>query len=320
MLKVRLGWLPLIQLLIASLLLAGGAWLHADSVYGEKVLRASAVLKPHTVRPLPALPFTFPDGSRKLFPGQRMVALYGTPGAPVLGALGQQGTMATIHRVKNLSRQYQPYSKERILPTLEIIATIASAFPTENNDYSRPVSPQVLQTWITAAREAGVYVVLDLQPGRTDFLTQARQLRPLLLQPNVGLALDPEWRLKPQQVPLVQIGTVSIGEVNAVNNWLAALTRQNHLPQKLFLLHQFRLDMLPLRHNLDTSHPELAYAIQMDGQGSQSEKQHTWHAILHTPPTNTKFGWKNFYHKDTRLLTPAETMQITPKPWYVSYQ
>jgi hypothetical protein len=248
------------------------------------------------------------------------VALYGVPDVPVLGSLGRQNLPASIKRVQKLSRQYQPLMQERALPTFEIIATVASAFPTKNHDYSHEIEQATLQRWITAARKAGIYVVLDLQPGRTDFLTQAKQLKPLLVQPNVGLALDPEWRLKTHQVPLAQIGVVPIAEVNATANWLAALTHTNHLPQKLFLLHQFRTDMLPGRKHLNTTHPELAYAIQMDGQGAQSEKRDTWHAILQHPPTHVKFGWKNFYQKDETLLSPAQTMKIRPKPWYVSYQ
>jgi hypothetical protein len=101
---------------------------------------------------------------------------------------------------------------------------------------------------------------------------------------------------------------------------LAALTHRLNLPQKLFLLHQFRNDMLPGREQLVTTHPELAYTIQMDGQGALAEKQDTWGAILRHPPIHTKFGWKNFYAKDTSLLTPAQTMAIQPQPWYVSYQ
>ena len=53
---------------------------------------------------------------------------------------------------------------------------------------------------VEAAAEHGVYVVLDLQPGRQDFLSQAQQYQELLELPNVGLALDPEWRLGPDQV------------------------------------------------------------------------------------------------------------------------
>ena len=48
----------------------------------------------------------------------------------------------------------------------------------------------------------GFYVVLDLQPGRASLLDQARTYEPLLAMPNVGLALDAEWKLQPGQVPL----------------------------------------------------------------------------------------------------------------------
>ena len=41
-----------------------------------------------------------------------------------------------------------------------------------------------------------MYVVLDLQPGRSNFLDQAKLYEPLLRLPHVGLALDPEWRLR----------------------------------------------------------------------------------------------------------------------------
>src|SRR5437868_5752771 len=89
-------------------------------------------------------------------------------------ALGEQPIDETIARVKQLAAAYQPYATEHILPTLEIITTIASASPTDNGDYSREVAMADLQPWITAARDAGVYVVLDLQPGRSNFLSQAQ--------------------------------------------------------------------------------------------------------------------------------------------------
>lgn len=265
-------------------------------------------------------PYEFPNGGRTLLPSYRMIALYGTPDSPVLGALGQQSIDQTITRVKQLAAEYQPYASEHILPTLEIITTIASASPTDNGDYSREVAASELQPWITAARQAGVYVVLDLQPGRSDFLTQAQAYELLLEQPNVGLALDPEWRLGPSQVPLEQIGSVDINEVNAVDDWLSALVDRARLPQKLFLLHEFRLSMIPDRMLLRTTHTNLAYIIQMDGQGLQSTKQDTWRTIIDAPPPGVAFGWKNFYAKDEPVLDPAATMAINPKPWYVSYQ
>lgn len=267
-----------------------------------------------------APPFTFPDGGRQIFPAYRLVALYGTPGNPALGALGEQSAEASITRVKQLAAQYQPLMTEHTMPALEMIATVASATPTDNNDYSQEVPVSTLQPWVQAARQAGVYVVLDLQSGRSDFLTQAKEYQSLLEQPNVGLALDPEWRLGPNQVPIVQIGTVNITEVNQTLQWLSDLTAKDKLPQKLVVLHQFRLDMIQGREQLDTSHTNLAYVIQMDGNGTQSEKQSTWQTITANAPANVHFGWKNFYKVDSPMLNPAQTMAVTPKPWYVSYQ
>lgn len=163
-------------------------------------------------------------------------------------------------------------------------------------------------------------MVLDLQPGRDNFLNQVQAYQQLLQEPNVGLALDPEWRLAPNELPLGQIGSVGIEEVNQTNRWLAQLTKDYKLPQKLFLVHQFSLAMLPSREQLDTAHSELAYVVQMDGQGSQEQKLASWQAITVNPEPVAYFGWKNFYANDTPLRTPQETMQLSPKPWYVSYQ
>ncbi len=268
----------------------------------------------------PPKPFTFPGGGRVLASTYRFVALYGSPDSPVLGVLGEQSLPDTITRVQSTAKDYQPLSPIPVYPTFEIITTVASASATENGDYSREVDPNLIKPWIESARNAGVYVVLDLQPGRTDFLTQAKEYESFLKEPNVGLALDPEWRLKSNQVPLVQIGSVESAEVNGVADWLATLVITNDLPQKLFVLHQFRLDMVTDRDNLNTTHPELAYIIQMDGQGSQPQKADTYAAVTANPPPAVEFGWKNFYQKDTPTLDPAGTMQLNPQPWYISYQ
>ena len=107
-----------------------------------------------------------------------------------------------------------------------------------------PVTRDEIQPWLDAARAAGAYLLLDLQPGRTDFLTDARRYEELLREPDVGLALDPEWRLGPDQRHLEQVGSVDASEVNAVSAWLAGIVREEGLPQKLFVLHQFQLRMV----------------------------------------------------------------------------
>ncbi len=262
-----------------------------------------------------------PGGGQLVLPGKRYVALYGAAGTGALGVLGEQGPADAVARAKAQAAEYQPYSDEPVIPMFELIATVAAGSTGPDGDYSSEVPVETLQPWIDAARDAGVYVVIDLQPGRPDFLTQAKRYESVLAQPGVGLALDPEWRLGPGQVPLKQIGSVSAAEVDATTDWLAGVVREKGLPQKMLVLHQFRLSMIQDRASLDMDHPELAMLVHADGQGGQPDKQATWRALHADAPAGLAWGWKNFIDEDTPMLTPEQTMRdVSPVPDLVTYQ
>ncbi|MGY1593074.1 hypothetical protein ACI79D_13930 [Geodermatophilus sp. SYSU D00708] len=263
-----------------------------------------------------------PGGGQLLFPEHFLVALYGHPGSGALGVLGEQDPQASVERARQHAAPYEGLVPDAtVVPAFEVIATVASEFAGPDGNYSTEADVEQLRPWVEAAGEAGLYVVLDLQPGRTDFVTQAEQYRSLLELPYVGLALDPEWRLAPGQVHLTQIGSVSVDEVNQVVTWLADLTRDNALPQKLLVLHQFQVRMIPERERLDTSRDELAVLVHADGQGSQGDKQATWQALRQTDPDAVWWGWKNFYDEDAPMLSPEETIaQVNPRPQLISYQ
>ena len=178
----------------------------------------------------------------------------------------------------------------------------------------------MLRPWVKRASAAGMYIVLDLQAGKASLLTQAKKYEGFLDRPNVGLALDPEWKLQPGQRPLRQIGSVDAREINSVSNWLADLTARHHLPQKLLVLHQFRLAMIGNENSVDTRHDNLAIVIHMDGQGTPTDKQQTWQGVTGAAPRRVFFGWKNFYAKDHPMLGPRQTMARIPMPVMISYQ
>lgn len=271
-------------------------------------------------RPAVAPVAELPGGGTTIFPDKTYVALYGYPGTRALGVLGEQGTAATVKRAKAMAAKYRPHTKRTVVPALEIIATIAAGSAGSDRNYSTEAPISRLRPLVDAAGESGVYVVLDLQPGRASLLSQAKLYQELLQEPHVGLALDPEWKLTAKQKPLRQIGSVHVDEINEVADWLATLTRVSGLPQKMLLLHQFQTRMIRHRSALETGHPELAIAIQMDGQGGQSAKRGTWAAIRRNAPDGVVFGWKNFHDEDHPMLGPKATMRIKPQPRWVSYQ
>ena len=250
---------------------------------------------------------------------RRLVAMYGHPTTPRLGVLGEQDPEEGVERLATIAAGYGA-DNARVLPTFEIIATVASAEAGKDGDYSAATRRDVIRPWIQTAADNGIYVVLDLQPGRTDFLTQAKLYEEFLRLPHVGLALDPEWRLKPHQVHLQQIGTVDAAEVNRVASWLAEIVREEALPQKLLIVHQFRHSMITNRARIHTP-PELAVVIQMDGQGTQEVKHHTWNSLTRDSENPLfRWGWKNFYDEDHPIATPAQVLELTPVPVFVSYQ
>lgn len=262
--------------------------------------------------------FELPGGGLLLFPGRRLVALYGNPLTPLLGALGEQAPDEGVDRIRELAVDYAADGIP-VVPTFEIIATVASAVPGDDGDYSEETDIEVIRPWVETARQRGAYVILDLQSGRTDFLTQAQRYEELLLEPHVGLALDPEWRLEPDQVHLRQIGRVDATEINAVAEWLATLVRDNALPQKLLVLHQFNLEMITGRDRIITP-PELAVTIQMDGEGPPGAKQVTWDVLTDSDADRFWWGWKNFFDEDAPMPGPGFVLDREPTVHLVSFQ
>lgn len=262
-----------------------------------------------------------PGGGQLVLPGKTYVALYGTPSTGSLGVLGEQPIEQTITRAEEHASWYSSLIDEPVVPTHEIIVTVASSGAGADGNYSNELPISEVEPLVDLAQEHGHYVVLDLQPGRTDFRTQAELYEDLLLRPNVGLALDPEWRIGPDEQHLVRIGHVEASEVNDVVDYLADLTREHQLPQKVLVLHMFQGRMIPDVEQVDQTRDEVAVLIHADGQGGQGDKQATWQALHQHAPSFTHWGWKNFYDEDAPMLSAEETMRlVVPTPDFISYQ
>ena len=106
---------------------------------------------------------------------------------------------------------------------MELIAVVAAAHPGPGDRYNLRQPDSVIRRYLKAARKAKTLLILDIQPGRSDFFTETKRLRKWLKEPDVGLALDPEWRMGPGQVPGQVIGSVGSREVNATTAWLDQL-------------------------------------------------------------------------------------------------
>jgi hypothetical protein len=268
-------------------------------------------------RQAPPPPPELPRGGRRIFPDFRVVGFYGNPREEQLGALGI-GTPAEMRR--RLVSQMRGYRRETrpVLPMYELISTIVSATPGENGDYTIHMPNSMIRRYLRAAREAKALLVLDIQPGQADFLSETRRLRRWLREPDVGIALDPEWRMAPGEVPGQVIGSVTAQEVNRVSAYVADIVRRHRLPEKLFLVHQFTPDMIEGKEQV-RRRPGLAVTMNVDGFGSQAQKLDKWRAFT-SEAVRFHDGFKLFYEEDTDLMSPGEVMRMRPRPDLVVYE
>ncbi|MEJ5998730.1 MBL fold metallo-hydrolase [Corynebacterium sp. H130] len=308
---------------------------HADPRYSDATVKATAGLEGQPILALGDDFGTSEELTRRIrsaqtapqqigggglvFPGRRMVALYGHPSGPALGVMGEMPPKEAAAEAKKRAAEYQPYSPEPVIPAFEIIATVAASQPGGDGDYSNESTVEELTPYVDAMTEAGGYVFLDLQPGRASLLEQAKRYEELLKRPNVGLALDPEWKLGPEGKPLQDVGHVDAAEVNEVSNWLATVTKENNLPQKPLIVHQFQEQMIRNRDQL-AYHDELAMVIHVDGHGTEAEKMQTWDMVRAGLDPRIFLAWKNFHDEDKPMFSPEQTMETDPKPWLVTFQ
>jgi hypothetical protein len=247
------------------------------------------------------------------------VALYGHPGSSTLGALGEQGVDAAVERARRVAEPYAAFGRP-VVPTFEIITTVASSSAGADGDYSNEFPASKFQPWIDAAAAARMHVLLDLQPGRSTFPSQAAEIEGLLAQRHVSLALDPEWRVGPTQTPGGgRIGTVDGSEVNATIDFLDGIVRRYGLPPKMLVVHQFTPSMVTNRSVIRGT-ARIQVVFQMDGFGSLELKRGSWDRMVADLPPGVLTGWKNFYDEDRPTPTPAQTLDNAPTPVYVSYQ
>lgn len=102
---------------------------------------------------------------------------------------------------------------------------------------------------------------------------------------------------------------MTAAEINSVSEWLAGFVREEALPQKLFLLHQFRFSMITERETIQAP-PELAVVIQMDCQGPLPSKYETY-AVL-TAGTEVRCGAGAGRTSTTRTLQPPLRRRRSP--------
>jgi hypothetical protein len=305
------GGLAVVAALLALTACTPSGATEADDTSPSPAVTSSASATPAVEHRPKVAPL--PDGSRKLFPGHRIVAYYGEAGTSSLGVLGSASADGIWPRLAHQAEAYERHGI-RVLPAYELITYVATG---GGPKATLRESDAVIDRYARAAKRHHGLLILDIQPGHTDFLQDAKSLRRWLRLPYVGLALDPEWKLYPGEEPLEGIGHTNAAVVNRVSDWLNKLTVREHLPRKLLLLHEFTVDMV--RHKQDVERRKhVAIVFNVDGFGSRAGKLAKYQRF--TRHHRFPMGLKLFYDDDVDLMPPQRVLRLHPKPVVIDYQ
>ncbi len=264
-------------------------------------------------------PAELPRGGRSIFPGWRVVAFYGAPQDRELGVLGSARPERVLRRLAGQAAPYRGGGRP-VLPALELISTIVQSDPGEDGDHAAPQDPSVIRRYLRAARRRDMLLILDIQPGYASFLDEVKALRPFLKEPDVSIALDPEWSMEPPELPGQVIGSTDAETINGVSRYLSRLVRENDLPEKLLVVHRFTDDMIEDESRL-REFPGVALTVNVDGFGTRAAKRSKYADFTRGRRGRARHnGFKLFYEEDTNLLRPAQVLRLRPAPELVVYE
>jgi hypothetical protein len=290
--------------------------LPATEQLAERPAAAAVTPKPTPSAPPPA---QLPRGGRRIFPAHQLVAFVGAPGSPALGPLDSH----LDERARRLERLATSYRAGRVsLPVMELIVVTAQGAAGRDGKYRSRIDPEQIDKYLAVARKYRMLLMLDVQPGRADPLDEVRRLEPWLRQPDVGLAVDPEWQVGAGQVPGRVFGRTTGRELNSIAAYLSTLVTRYRLPEKLFVFHQLAKPIVRDEASVRPS-PGVTTVKSVDGIGSRAQKLATYRGLTAKLPTGVHSGFKLFYQEDTRhgaLMTPAQVLAVRPRPEVVIYE
>ena len=262
-----------------------------------------------------------PRGGREVFPRYRLVGFSGAPGSAAFGRLGVGDLDDRVAEIEKVARNYR--AGREVLPVLELIAVVVQRYPGRDGLYRTPIGDDVIRRYLDAARRHRALLLLNIQPGRASFVDEVRALERWLREPDVGLALDPEWAVRPGQTPGRVFGSTTGAVIDQVSSYVDGIVRTNGLPQKVLVVHQLNPGIVRGFEKV-RERDGVVVIKSVDGIGSAGAKITTWKRLVKNLPSALHPGFKLFFDEDTegglKLMTPSQVLALRPQPEYELYE
>lgn len=249
-----------------------------------------------------------------------ILAFYGSPLSKRMGILGVYPIDELHKRLMELGQEYDDLNGSRGLK-LAFYIIYGTVWPEGEIGLLRE---SILKEYIEYALQNNILVFLDHQIGKYGVVDSLKKMLPYLRYPNVHLALDPEWRTT---MPMKEIGSVTADEINKAQETMEAYLIANNIPgERILVIHQFNWKMIQNREQVRTDFARVRLVHCADGFGAPAVKRasYDFNALAKNMPVK---GFKLFLNSglpgagfDEPLLSPAQVLNLEPRPYVVMYQ
>jgi 2-hydroxychromene-2-carboxylate isomerase len=259
-----------------------------------------------------------------ILPAKRIVAYYGNPKSKRMGVLGEYPKEEMLRRLKvEVDKWEKADPSKPVQPALHLVTVVAQGEPGKAGKYRMIMPDKVVNEVYDWAKEAHAILFIDIQTGHSDIRTILPRFEWLLKNPDVHLAIDPEFNLIGSgRKPGSKIGTYDASDVNYASAFLRDVVKKYNLPPKVFIVHRFTRNMVTNARKIEV-HPEVQMVMNMDGWGAPWLKRDSYRDYIIREPVQFT-GFKLFYHNDTKkgdpLMTPQQLLKLVPAPVYIQYQ
>lgn len=255
----------------------------------------------------------------RAFDEAQMVVFYGTPRTSGLGVLGRWEAAEAARQVQARAETFDRLNGDRdVVPAMEIIYGMVTAEAGPRGDHVTYLSDDELQPYLDAAEELDQQVILDLQIGRNDPSSEIDRIAHLLENPRVHVAIDPEYAVGPQGVPLQTLGRITGDEVNEVQEAVRRIVEEHDLPPKMVVVHQFMDDTMVDGEAIERI-DGVDLVLNMDAWGDVAAKKHMYEHFAAKPWAHNR-SYNVFLRLDSAVSSEEELLQLAPTPDMFMYQ
>jgi len=260
-----------------------------------------------------------PAGKGSIFQNCQVIAYYGSPDVPQMGIVGEYDPDTLVQKLLAQAQAYDDVNGSRgVAPAIHLIYAVAQASQTQDGTYLQRMPDSMVNQWIGIADKYDLLLILDIQMGSSSVEKEFPHVLPFLKNPRVHLGLDPEFVVSGDQAPGIQIGSLDVSEINKAEDLLQQLVEEDHLPNKILIVHQFLPDMILNKGQMENQ-PNVDVVIDQDGFGGPELKSSNYEHFVKDDGAEHG-GFKLFYKQDDPLVTPDEEEHLDPQPDVSIYQ